>query len=684
MKSKEKMTLQGLLSDEISIPAIQRDYAFGRSNIESKQKRINFVSSLSNVINGNEKSLHLDFIYGKHVGDSFIPLDGQQRITTLWLLAIYLSRKNNKTDDYLSRFTYATRTSTREFCSAIIEEAWNPDETSVDYFQSRKWFFNSWRYDPTISGMLVMLEEIHKQLPNGGNYDNLTKITFSFLDVEELGQPEELYVKMNSRGKPLSEWDNFKAELFGIPDSDDFKDWIDNYFLDFFWKLGNDGEDKAENTESRMLRFFYLNIFLNRLMGEQEKNNDEIMQFIHKSWDTLIDYQFLSDIKHFIEMLDKFKNDISQYVSDRFVSIRENDFFKILKATKNDDFVRDLDLYFAYWKYISQVNEETFDIDELFNVVRISTNIEESYRKEVGNTRTSLKSFEYAISWQKGIIDYMATQDLTNISFGAYSDEQKNEEVVKAKLILENPAWVTPIYKAESHPYFNGTIGWILRVANEDLGEFIKYSKWLLKKFDKNGIKDKTEIADMLRYSDIRMNRFFPKNSGDGNVSNLLRDRSWKKYFRDRGYKKEKIDIEWIKQWYKTDFIDVSELEVWKQWIISYPKIVNRIGAVDVWEDTVFGLLWRVGVFNSNKFSLPIIAAQQYLGDEFSYSGNMDETINTVNINKSRVVQLSFDNKKQDFVIAKDDVTIESVSALPLVSSIDRLKKVLDGPMSIK
>ncbi|WP_349514999.1 DUF262 domain-containing protein [Leuconostoc suionicum] len=684
MKSKEKMTLQGLLSDEILIPAIQRDYAFGRSNIESKQKRINFVSSLSNVINGNEENLHLDFIYGKHVGDSFIPLDGQQRITTLWLLAIYLSRKNNKTDDYLSRFTYATRTCTREFCSAIIEEAWNPDETSVDYFQSRKWFFNSWRYDPTISGMLVMLEEIHKQLPNGGNYDNLTKITFSFLDVEELGQPEELYVKMNSRGKPLSEWDNFKAELFGILDSDDFKDWIDNDFLDFFWKLGNDGEDKAENTESRMLRFFYLNIFLNRLMDGQEKNNDEIMQFIHKNWDTLIDYQFLSDIKHFIEMLDKFKNDISQYVSDRFVSIRENDFFKILKATKNEDFVRDLDLYFAYWKYISQVNEETFDIDELFNVVRISTNIEESYRKEVGNTRTSLKSFEYAISWQKGIIDYLATQDLTNISFGAYSDEQKNEEVVKAKLILENTAWVTPIYKAESHPYFNGTIGWILRVANEDLEEFIKYSKRLLKKFDKNGIKDKTEIADMLRYSDIRMNRFFPKNSGDGNVSNLLRDRSWKKYFRDRGYKKEKIDIEWIKQWYKTDFINVSELEVWKQWIISYPKIVNRIGAVDVWEDTVFGLLWRVGVFNSNKFSLPIIAAQQYLGDEFSYSGNMDETINTVNINKSRVVQLSFDNKKQDFVIAKDDVTIEAVSALPIVSSIDRLKKVLDGPMSIK
>lgn len=120
------------------------------------------------------------------------------------------------------------------------------------------------------------------------------------------------------------------------------------------------------------------------------------------------------------------------------------------------------------------------------------------------------------------------------------------------------------------------------------------------------------------------------------------------------------------------------KLKKMKSHLKTYPKIVNRSGAVDVWEDTVFGLLWRVGVFNSNKFSLPIVAAQQYLGDEFWYGGNMDETINTVNI-KSRVVELSFDNKKQEFVIAKDDVTIETVSALSIIGSIDRLKKVLDG-----
>ena len=681
MKSKEKMTLQGLLNDKISIPAIQRDYAFGRNNVESRRKRINFVSSLSNVINGKEANLHLDFIYGKHVGDSFIPLDGQQRITTLWLLAIYLAKKNNITDNYLSNFTYATRTSTREFCSAIIEEPWNADETSVDYFQSRKWFFNSWRYDPTISGMLVMLEEIHKQLPDSGNYDNLNKITFSFLDVEELGQPEELYVKMNSRGKPLSEWDNFKAELFGIPDSAPFKKWIDNEFLDFFWQLGDDGKDRPENTEKRMLRFFYLNLFLNRLMIGQEKNNDEIMQSINKNWKTVIDQQFLTNIKHFIDILNIFKDDIEQYESERFASIRKEDLVKILKETSLDGFVADLDLYFAYWKYIEKTTADTFDVNELFNVVRISTNIEESYRKEIETTRVSLNSFALAISGENGILDYFANQDLSKVSFGARSAEQKNEEAVKSKLLLADSEWAQEIYQAESHDYFKGTIGWILRLSGENIDKFKKYSTWMLEKFNENGIKDKTEIADMLKYSDIRMRRFFPKNNLD--MRSSYRDWSWKRYFRERGYKdEESVNIDWMKQWYEHEDVDVSELEKWKQWTISYPKIVNRLGAVDVWDENIFGLLWRVRVFSSNKFSLPMIAAEQYLGG-FSYYGNMDATINTVNI-ESLGVQLSFDNKTQEFLISKNDSIIERVSASPIDDSIERLKLTLDRNVEVQ
>ena len=84
-------TLTKLLNQyEIEIPAIQRDYAFGRRG--EWAKRNNFIESIQIAIENNEK-LHLDFIYGKNDENKrFILLDGQQRITTLWLVAVYFHK----------------------------------------------------------------------------------------------------------------------------------------------------------------------------------------------------------------------------------------------------------------------------------------------------------------------------------------------------------------------------------------------------------------------------------------------------------------------------------------------------------------------------------------------------------------------------------------------------------------
>lgn len=62
----------------------------------------------------------------------FIPLDGQQRLTTLFLLHWYLAQITPDQDlcdrlltalhraDGLARFTYETRSSSREFCDLLI------------------------------------------------------------------------------------------------------------------------------------------------------------------------------------------------------------------------------------------------------------------------------------------------------------------------------------------------------------------------------------------------------------------------------------------------------------------------------------------------------------------------------------------------------------------------------------
>ena len=107
--------------DRITIPMIQRDYAQGRKKASGKngqmvlnstgQKFINEVFSTI-VFDASDKQLELDFVYGsvktekEEKNDTavdvtyFNPLDGQQRLTTLFLMYWFIGgaelRKTDK------------------------------------------------------------------------------------------------------------------------------------------------------------------------------------------------------------------------------------------------------------------------------------------------------------------------------------------------------------------------------------------------------------------------------------------------------------------------------------------------------------------------------------------------------------------------------------------------------------
>ena len=89
---------QLLKENRIEIPIIQRDYAQGREDKE--EIRTNFLNALYQSIKEN-KSIKLDFIYGSNIENAFQPLDGQQRLTTLFLLHWYAATKD-KVSLYLS------------------------------------------------------------------------------------------------------------------------------------------------------------------------------------------------------------------------------------------------------------------------------------------------------------------------------------------------------------------------------------------------------------------------------------------------------------------------------------------------------------------------------------------------------------------------------------------------------
>ena len=77
-----------LKDNVIEIPIIQRDYAQGRLGKENLRK--SFLGDLKNALDNGE-IMKLDFVYGSTENDKLNPLDGQQRLTTLWLLHWYIA-----------------------------------------------------------------------------------------------------------------------------------------------------------------------------------------------------------------------------------------------------------------------------------------------------------------------------------------------------------------------------------------------------------------------------------------------------------------------------------------------------------------------------------------------------------------------------------------------------------------
>ena len=260
--------------NKIEIPIIQRDYAQGRNTPEVNKIRKRFLTSLYNALVEN-KQLKLDFVYGDiNAKKELIPLDGQQRLTTLFLLHWYIARKEGIEEDkldFLKNFSYETRYSARHFCENLVDaniKTISSYEKLSDLITDQSWMPLDWKHDPTISAMLNMLDDIHSMFKEtNGLWPRLEQgcIAFYFLSIKDMGLTDELYIKMNSRGKPLTEFEHFKAEWEGYMKkidevcADRISKKIDIEWTDVLWPY------KSENSiiDEEFVRYFkYLSAIL--------------------------------------------------------------------------------------------------------------------------------------------------------------------------------------------------------------------------------------------------------------------------------------------------------------------------------------------------------------------------------------------------------------------------------------
>lgn len=262
----ETTTLKNLISESnsyeisgITIPRIQRAYAQGRSDTHAVKTRERFLSAIhAGLINNG---LTLDFIYGNIQNGQLIPLDGQQRLTTLWLLHWYADKKEGINDKRLARFSYNTRYSARDFLIKLVNYKPTLKTRLSDEIRNEGWFPMEWNNDPTVKGMLTMLDEIQKRFADIDDlWNKLDKINFYFRNIEEMKLTDDIYIKMNSRGKPLTDFEHFKAELLKVIRSEKDDEAtskriglkIDREWTDLLWTY----RDKYNLVDNGFLNFF--------------------------------------------------------------------------------------------------------------------------------------------------------------------------------------------------------------------------------------------------------------------------------------------------------------------------------------------------------------------------------------------------------------------------------------------
>ena len=481
---------------KVLIPPIQRDYAQGRKTGKVSHIRERFLSDIINALTTDaEQVLELDFVYGYVEKDAvntqevlrFKPLDGQQRLTTLFLIHWYIGNRENvlpQDKSFLKQFSYSTRESSRHFCEEMTNfDNFKPKFTyeSIDKeIIDQPWFFSAWKSDPTIESMLVVLQAVESKF-NAQNYDwensnlwnELTgskpKIIFHLLPMDDLGLPDDLYIKMNARGKGLTDFEHFKSQFSEVLSTERAKEFnikIDKDWSDLFWNIfknnSNSDEDLAQKVDNGFLGFFW---YITDLLIN--KNNLEIkssfwldkLKEVYRKSDENVNFLFSS-----LDLFVKLEKETIPYFDEIFY-IDATDFE--IGKTKIFFNKPDVNLFRKCAEtYGFDEKKNTFSVGEqllLYAFIYTNVNNKPLNKFKYRQLRNIFASSEVQLR-NEYLSKFLYADVESLIDEGIYSTDSKlskrqlEEELFKQQLIESNPEIMESIYRFEDHSMLRGNI----------------------------------------------------------------------------------------------------------------------------------------------------------------------------------------------------------------------------------
>lgn len=537
----ETYTLAELFSGErrIIIPDLQRDYCWGNEdNIKSTGENGELVSSFVNNLltqfdeyqNKNDKDcLNLGLFYGYEVPANHIQLcDGQQRLTTLYLLLGMINKKTiehkddtqltegkfrrylisdfeYKHDDKEPYLNYAIRESSLYFLSDLVCKFFIGNEADVENIKSEDWYFDYYNLDPSIQSMLKALSKIESILKDKGlNYYVefgewlLNKVTFLYFDMENRKNGEETFVVINTTGESLSSTQNLKPLVLQEKnikfDNTCFKDegkGIDKCWEEietWFWQKRKGDNDTADAGFAEFLRWISIIEQVDKDAPEEERTDSikKLIQLvlqgkhcdfpykeisfekIFKYWKAL---KWIAEKSGFSFVEDFLSPSVNKDVNNRN-AIGQADCFVLLPVLK-----------YIYEK-ISSIESDTNQqrnvkrIYEFFNNLIRVDNVQKSVNTLFGDT---IEIINLILAKNGDLVDLIDQNvDVSNISKQILTEEEKKKlEILKQRRNdreeVENAFW-----KAQEHNIWSGEILPIIEWAtdengNFDLGKFNNY-----------------------------------------------------------------------------------------------------------------------------------------------------------------------------------------------------------------
>lgn len=503
---------QEIKLSKIVIPIIQRDYAQGRMDPEIRRVRQRFLNALYEAI--TIKPITLDFVYGDIDKDGTLtPLDGQQRLTTLFLLYWYVVKNENINPNeyiFLNNFSYRTRYSARDFCEKLIE--FNPTftkKTISEEIVNQFWFPWEWKKDPTISSMLVMLDDIRNRFSNVNDiWNKIDKsIQFFFLPIHDMGLTDELYIKMNSRGKPLTLFENFKAELeYELKENykvnySEITNKIDKNWTDLLWQF-KDEYNSIDNSFLHYFRFICDVICYKNGDTPLGKDLDEIE--LIKEYFSSDDVNLERNISLLVSYFDCWENISKKTGINNFFNKHisyEHEQGKIIIDTRYEINIFK-DVLKNYGEIINNTNRRQFPLARfvlfyafLTYCINIDKIDEKIFKRRIRIVNNLINNSEYEISIRtignripailkqvdSIIIDGIINESL-DLNFNA---KQLIEEQEKLLWTSQNPELENNLYKLEDHKLLYGQIS-VIGLENYKL--FSRFHKLFECDYDKIGM----------------------------------------------------------------------------------------------------------------------------------------------------------------------------------------------------